>query len=160
MSHNRCGMESEVASGRGHEVVHIERTPNVCPMCEDYAARQASKPVAVACCEGACLRGEIARQAANLVCHVLARENTVRICLGGAFTKDTGQRRLVREAQRVIILEGCFLNCATRMLQGVVAEIEAEIVVADRLYEFDRSAFGIDELPREAIEAHARTVAE
>ena len=46
-------------------------------------------------------RGEIARRAANLVCHKLAPEKTVRICLGGAITKDTGQRNLVRNAQRV-----------------------------------------------------------
>lgn len=40
------------------------------------------------------LRGEVARQAANMLCHTLAPEKTVRICLGGAFTKDTGQRNL------------------------------------------------------------------
>jgi hypothetical protein len=38
-------------------------------------------------CEGA--KGEVARLAANLIAHRLAPENTVRICLGGVFTKDT-----------------------------------------------------------------------
>ncbi len=148
------------ASSVDYEIVHVEKTRNVCPMCEDYAKRQAAKPVAVLSCEGACLRGEVARQAANILCHSLAPDQTVRICLGGAFTKDTGQRNLVRNAPRVIALEGCFLNCSSRMMQGVISELEPEIIVADRLYDFDRRLFGIDEIPPAEIEAHARTVAE
>ncbi len=153
-----CG--SQAPQNTEYEVAHIERTRNVCPMCEDYAKRQAAKPVAVMCCEGACLRGEIARQAANLLCHALRREQTVRICLGGAFTKDTGQRALVKHAPRLIAVEGCFLNCASRMMKGVLPDLELEIVVADRLYEFDRRLFGIDEMPAADIARHARTVAE
>ena len=160
MSTTNGGMELAPAGNPTYEVIHLETTRNVCPMCEDYAARQASKPVAVMCCEGACLRGEVARQAANLLCHSLAPDQTVRICLGGAFTKDTGQRSLVRDAPRVIALEGCFLNCSSRMMRGVIGDLEPEIIIADRLYDFDRRLFGIDEMPRAEIESHARTVAE
>jgi uncharacterized metal-binding protein len=147
-------------AGGDYEAAHIERTRRVCPMCEDYAARQAGKPVAVLCCEGACLRGEVARQAANLLCHTLRPGQTVRICLGGAFTKDTGQRSLVKRAPSVIALEGCFLNCASRMMRGVIPDLAPEVVVADRLYDFDRQLFGIDEMPAADIARHARTVAE
>ena len=142
-----------------HEVVTIEKTPKIYPMCEDYARQQADKPVVVMSCEGACLRGEVARRASNLLCHKLAADKTVRLCLGGAFTKDGGQRSLVRHAERVIAVEGCFLECATRMMKGVVPELAAEVVIADRLYEFDRRLFGIDEMPEEEIKAHAREVA-
>ena len=65
-------------------------------------------------------RGEVARRAANMVAHRLARDETVRICLGGAFTKDTGQRNLVRRAEKVIAIEGCFLACSSRMMKGVL----------------------------------------
>ena len=160
MSTMHGGVEPGPAVNPTYEVIQLEKTRNVCPMCEDYAARQASKPVAVMCCEGACLRGEVARQAANLLCHSLAPDQTVRICLGGAFTKDTGQRSLVRKAPRVIALEGCFLNCSSRMMRGVIGDLEPEVIIADRLYDFDRRLFGIDEMPRAEIEAHARTVAE
>jgi uncharacterized metal-binding protein len=160
MSTKNCRMEPGPAVTPTYEIVHVEKTRNVCPMCEDYATRHVSKPVAVLCCEGACLRGQVARQAANILCHSLAPDRTVRICLGGAFTKDTGQRNLVRNAPRVIALEGCFLNCSSRMMQGVISDLEPEIIVADRLYDFDRRLFGIDEMPRAEIEAHARTVAE
>jgi len=131
-----------------------------CPLCDDYAERQKAKPVVVMCCEGACLRGEVARQAANILCHSLAPEKTVRICLGRAFTKNTGQRNLVRTAPRVIALEGCFVNCASRMMNGVIEGLEPEVVIADRFYDFDRKLFGVEEMPPEEIRAHALTVAQ
>ena len=155
-----CGTARRVAAEETYELARIEKTGNNCRLCDDYAERQKTKPVAVICCEGACLRGEVARQAANLLCHRLAPEKTVRICLGGAFTKDSGQRSLVRKASRVIALEGCHVNCASRMMQGVLEGLAPELVVADRLYDFDRKLFGIDEMEPEQIGRHARTVAE
>lgn len=142
------------------EIARIPKTQNVCPMCEDYAHEQKEKPVVVMCCEGACLRGEIARQAANLICHRLAPEKTVRICLGGAFTKNTGQRRLVKNGKRVIALEGCFIECATRMMKGVIPDLNPEIIYAEELYEFDTDLFGIDEMPEDEIRQHVLEVAE
>ncbi len=141
------------------ETVQIEKTSKVCPMCEDYARQHADKPVVVMSCEGACLRGEVARRASNLLCHTLAPEKTVRLCLGGAFTKDGGQRALAKGSARVVAVEGCFLECASRMMKGVVPELAAEVVIADRLYNFDRHLFGIDEMPEEEINEHAGEVA-
>ncbi len=154
-----CGTGGEEQKGGDYETVRIEKTSNVCPMCEDYATKQASKPVAIMSCEGACLRGEVARRAANLICHALAPERTVRICLGGAFTKDTGQRNLVRNAKRVIALEGCFINCSSRMMKSVISELEPEVIVADKLYDFDRGLFGIDEMSENEIKIHSQNVA-
>jgi uncharacterized metal-binding protein len=154
-----CGMGSETFTDNSCEMVCIEKTKNSCQLCEEYAERQKARPVVVMCCEGACLRGEVARQAANLLCHSLAPEKTVRICLGGAFTKDTGQRDLVRNAKRLIALEGCHINCSSRMMNGVIKGLKPEVIIADRLYEFDKGLFGIEEMPPEQILAHARTVA-
>jgi uncharacterized metal-binding protein len=154
-----CGAPGDGARSGEYETVNIVKTRNVCPMCEDYAKREASKPVVIMCCEGACLRGEIARQASNLVCHKLAPDKTVRLCLGGAFTKDTGQRGLVRNGQRVIALEGCFLECSSRMMKGAIPNLQPEIIIADGLYDFDRSLFGIDEMPESQIKIHAESVA-
>ena len=155
-----CGVEEKEQKSGDYETVRIDKTNNVCPMCEGYAKEQASKPIAVMSCEGACLRGEVARRAANLICHSLAPEKTVRICLGGAFTKDTGQRDLVRRAKRVIALEGCFINCCSRMMKGVIRELEPEVIVADRLYDFDRGLFGIDEMTEDEFKIHSQKVAE
>jgi uncharacterized metal-binding protein len=154
-----CVTEGEEQKGRDYETVRIEKTSNVCPMCEDYAKKQASKPVAIMSCEGACLRGEVARRAANLICHSLAPEKTVRICLGGAFTKNTGQRNLVGKAKRVIALEGCSINCSSRIMKSVIHELEPEVIVADKLYDFDRTLFGIDEMSEDEIKIHSKEVA-
>lgn len=153
---NCCGQEGAAA---GFETVRLPKAEKSCRLCEEYAGRQADKPVAVLCCEGACLRGEVARQAANFLCQSLAPEKTARICLGGAFTKDSGQRNLVRRAPRVIAVEGCHLECASRMMRGVLPELKPEVVLADRLYSFDRGLFGIEEMAEEEIRAHARNIA-
>ncbi len=145
---------------REYEIAKIVKTANTCPMCEAYAKSEAEKPVAIMCCEGACLRGEIARQASNLICHKLSPERTVRVCLGGAFTKDTGQRNLVRNARQVIALEGCFLECSSRMMEAVIPGLAPKVIIADSLYDFDRNLFGINELGEEEIKTHAMTVAQ
>jgi uncharacterized metal-binding protein len=128
------------------ELIKIPKTKAVCPACETYAAAQQSKPIVVMCCEGGCARGEIARRAANQLCYKLAPEKTVRLCLGGAFTKDTGQRNLARNARRLIAIEGCFIQCATRMMQGAIPGLKAEVVLADDHYELEPMPFGLDEL--------------
>ena len=155
-----CGTSSMAGTDDGYEVIRMEKAKGSCSLCEEYAERHKTKPVAVMSCDGACLRGEISRQAANILCHTLAPEKTVRICLGGAFTKDTGQRDLVRQAPRLLALEGCPVNCSSRMMAGAVKGLEPEIVRTDQLCDFDRKLFGGDEMPPEEIQAHARIVAE
>lgn len=60
------------------------------------------------------------RRAANMVAHRLARNETVRICLGGAFTKDNGERNLVRRAEKVIAIEGsAYIGCVSGALMKV-----------------------------------------
>jgi uncharacterized metal-binding protein len=151
---------ADAAGDVAHEVVRIPIARGACSLCESYADTQAQKSVAVVSCEGACLRGEISRQAANIVCHELLADRTVRICLGGAFTKDTGQRALVRNAARVVVLEGCPVDCASRMLRGILPQRPVEVIHTDRLARFDKGLFGVDELGREEVSACAREAAQ
>ena len=155
-----CRTEKDNRQGNECETVKIEKTQKICPMCEDYAQQHASKPVAIMCCEGACIRGEIARRAANMLCHELVPEKTVRICLGGAFTKDTGQRNLVRNAPRLIALDGCFIECSARMMKGAISGLDPEVIITDGLCDFDKSLFGIDEMTENEIKTCALQVAE
>jgi len=157
--HNGSNRPTLSAESETYEIARIRKTNAGCSLCEEYAVRQSSKPIAVISCEGACLRGEIARQAANLVCHSLAPDRTVRVCLGGAFTKDTGQRQLVRNAQRVVAVEGCAILCASRMMRGVIDGLRAEVIVADRACAFNRALFSAEEMPEEEIRACVRDVA-
>ena len=155
-----CSTEKGVAPVRDVETIQIERAKGSCGLCEDYATSQQEKPVAVACCEGACLRGEIARRTANLLCYTLAPEQTARICRGGAFTKDTGQRNLVRQAPRLLVLEGCSVNCASRMLNGVLPGLKSEVISVDRLCDFNKRLFSLNEMDSAEIDTLANTVAQ
>ncbi len=144
-----------------YETIKIEKVDKSCPACEEYAEKHSTNPpkIAVMACEGACAKGEVARIAANLVAHQISREDAVRICLGGAFTKDTGQRNLVRRANKTIAIEGCFIACSSRMMKGVLPGIQPEIVQADTLYDADLP-FGIDEVSEEELKKCARIVAD
>ena len=142
------------------ELVRLPKTKVSCSACETYSASQTSKPVVVMCCEGGCSRGEIARRAANLLCFKVAPEKTARLCLGGAFTKDSGQRKLARDANRLIAIEGCFIKCATRMMLGVIPDVNPEVVVATDYYDLDPMPFGIDGISDKDADACAKKVAD
>jgi hypothetical protein len=105
------------------------------------------------------LRGEVARRAANLLCFALAPELAARICLGSAFTKDAGQRRLVEKANKALVLEGCFLRCASRMMAGAAKNPRLETVIVDELYDFDQRLFGCDQVADHEIDTFARVAA-
>ena len=143
------------------EVVKIEKIRNGCAACEDSAEAQIKKqvPYAIISCEGACLRGEVSRQAANHICFSKMPNKTARICLGGAFTKDSGQRNLVRNAAKVYVLEGCNTRCASRMMKGVVGGLHPEVIIVDGLYNFDRKLFGINEVTEQQIKDFSQEAA-
>lgn len=142
-----------------YSVLKIKKTMNSCSLCEDYVHKNKQKPIVVASCEGACLRGEISRKIANQLCHTVAPDKTVRLCLGSALTKEAGQRSLVDHADKLLVLEGCPVDCASRMLCGLSDNIHPEIIRTDIMADFDKSLFGIDEMPEEEINKLAYQVA-
>lgn len=144
-----------------YETIQIRKIEGACGLCEEYSKKNNTNPpkIAILSCEGACSRGEVSRRAANLIAHHLAKEETVRICLGGAFTKNTGQRNLVRRSQKSLAIEGCFVSCASRMMQGVMPEWKPEVILADTIYS-DCLPFGIDEVPEDKYTEYAKQVAD
>ncbi len=138
-------------------------TGRICPDGQRYAKKQMSLPPkkAVIACEGACIKGEVARSAANLLAYRLEADKTVRICLGDAATGDSGMTELVKRAPEVVAIEGCPLCCGLTMLRSRIPDLAATVIDASKLYSFDRDAnFEIFDLPREQIEDYARTVAD
>ncbi len=142
--------------------IEVKLTARRCPLGDAYARKHLTTPpkAAVLSCEGMCLRGEIARRAANLIAHELAPERAVRVCHGGLLETEGGMRDLVGHADEVLMLDGCSLACGTRLLQGAMPEVKPEVVFTDRLTEFDRDLFGVEEMPDQEIARHARVVAE
>ncbi len=141
----------------------IEEAPFCCSLAKEYVKKHATTPpkVPVVACEGSCLRGEIARRAANLITYNLLPENTVRICFQGIVGGGCEEGALIERADRVLFVEGCALKCSSRLVKGAM-EIkgEVEVVVADRLSDFNPRLFGINEMPEEEIKRYAEGVAE
>ena len=135
----------------------------ICPEGARYVEKAlAGQPkVAIMACEGGCLKGEVARVAANILAYQLERDAAVRICMGDAVTGDSGFVKLVEKAPKTLVIEGCFLHCGTHIMQTRIPDFNPEIVESSRFLSFDREKyFEIFDLPREEIEQNARKVAE
>lgn len=141
--------------------IQIKLAEQSCPAGISYAEKQsASAPKdAVICCEGMCLKGETARRAANLVAHKLIPDKAVRICHGGLLEAAGGMRDLVKRANRVLILDGCGMACATRLTKGAFPDLKPQVVFTDKLFEYNQSLFGVDEMDDAQINANAQKVA-
>ncbi len=144
------------------KTIQIKLTDNVCPLGEAYAQKHATTPpkTAVISCDGACLRGEIARRSANIVTHKRAPGRTVRICHGGFLETGGGMRKLVEGAEQVIVLDGCPMRCGSRLTEAAFPDTKLDVIITDALVEFDRGLFGIDEMTEEEIQSHAHKAAE
>jgi uncharacterized metal-binding protein len=143
-----------VRNNKEYAVIHIEKTKKICGLCENYTASKTSNKnlVAFMSCEGACLRGEVSRRVANKLSFNEMPENSARVCLGSAFTKDTGQRNMLRSANRVVALEGCSIECGTRMMKGVISDFKPEVIFVDRYYSFNKKLFAINDASEEELE--------
>ena len=133
----------------------------VCPAGASYLQpllAEAQPRTAIAACEGACSKGEMARIAANLVAYRLARNSTVRICLGDAITADSGFAAVLARAPKVVMVEGCSLCCGTLMLRQRFPELAIQPVVATSYYEQDERKFEIFDLDAGEAFAHANQV--
>lgn len=138
-------------------------TTRVCPDGQRYVEKQLTLAPkrAVIACEGACIKGEVARTAANMLAYRLHPDAAVRICLGDAATGNSGMTELVKRAPEVLAIEGCPLCCGLTMLKSRLPELEATVIDASKLYSFDRDAnFEIFDLPRAQIEEYASRVAD
>ncbi|PLX23717.1 MAG: hypothetical protein C0597_00630 [Marinilabiliales bacterium] len=157
-----CCSNTADSTEKSYEVVKIEKAKSFCSGCEDFAEGQLKNkiPYSILSCEGACLRGEVSRLVANNICFNEIPEKTSRICLGGAFTKNTGQRNLVRNAERVIALEGCSIQCASRMMKGVIDDLETEVILVDKYYDFDTNLFAINEVSEQEMKQYAKQATE
>ena len=90
-----------------------------CPAGEKYAQENiAEGKIPVLSCEGPCIRGEIARLAANIVSE---EEPYARTCYAETFlVPHSTMTRWVRDAPQVVMIDGCFLKCLGRVLKNFI----------------------------------------
>lgn len=138
----------------------VQGVRGLCPAGEVYAKEQiAAKRIPVLSCEGPCIRGEIARLAANLI----AREvpTLARACHAETFfVPHSSMARWVRGAERSIMIDGCFLKCHGRVLKELVEEERVVHIDALPLYRRFTDIFLMDDVPEEERRAVARQVAD
>lgn len=138
--------------------VDISRTEKTCPVGEKVGGQNMGKKVPVLSCEGACIRGEIARLAANLV----AKEEPYRRgCHGELFSvPDSALAQWIKKAGKIVLIDGCLLRCHGRILENLVGK--AQLVQFDALsyYRKYNDLFDVDSVPEEERKETARKVAD
>lgn len=125
----------------------VEGVRGACPAGDRYANEQmVQHRTPVLSCEGPCIRGEIARLAANMV----AAEGTglARACHAEAFfVPHSPMRRWVRGAERSVMIDGCFLRCHGRVLPKLTSPEQVIHFDAYAVHRKYADIFAMDDVP-------------
>ncbi len=139
--------------------IKIEGTVGSCPVGEKWGSQNAREgKIPVISCEGACIRGEIARLAANLVSK---EEPYRRGCHGEMFTvPGSAIAQWMRASEKVVVIDGCFLQCHGRVMKHLVAEERLVLFDALAVYKKYTDLFDIEAVPEAERRRVARLVAD
>ena len=140
--------------------LEVQEVKGACPAGERYAKDQiAKRTIPVLSCEGPCIRGEIARLAANLVAHEVPMFS--RACHAETFfVPHSAMAAWVKGADKSLMIDGCFLKCHGRVLKKLVDEEKVVHIDALPFYKKYTDIFLIDDVPEEERKATARHVAD
>ncbi len=84
-----------------------------------------------------------------------------RGCHAETFTVPySSMFRWIKEAERVVMIDGCFLRCHGRILNNLVDEDKVVHIDALKIYKNYGDYFAIDDVPEEERKAVARQVAD
>ncbi len=139
--------------------VKVDGVKGLCPAGERWAEDQIlNKRTPVLSCEGPCIRGDIARLAAD---RVVEEEPFARACYGEAlFVPHSGMTRWVKEADQVVMIDGCFLTCVGRILNNLVDPEKIVHIDALTFYNKYTDLFAMDDVPEAERQETALEVAE
>ncbi len=139
--------------------VEVDGVKGVCPAGEAWAEQQIlQRKIPVLACEGPCVRGDIARRAANIVGK---EEPFARCCYPEmAFVPHSTMARWVKEADKVVMVDGCFLKCIGRVLNNLVDEEKIVHIDALPLYNKYTDVFDMEAVPEAERIDTARHVAD
>lgn len=139
--------------------LEVTSTESKCPIGEKIGSQNLDEgKIPVLSCEGACIRGEIARLAA----HLIAKEEAFRRgCHGELFgVPKSAMAEWVRKSGKVILIDGCFLRCHGRILENLIEE--DTLLQFDALFYYKKytDRFDIDSVSEEERRETARKVAD
>jgi len=141
-------------------ILEAQEAKGACPAGEVYANQNmAAAKTPVFSCEGPCIRGEIARLAANLVAYEVP--SLARACHAETFfVPHSSMAAWVKEADNTVMIDGCFLKCHGRVLKKLIDEDKVVHIDAYPLYRKYSDVFSMDDVPEEERKAVARQVAD
>ncbi len=140
--------------------LEVQEVKGSCPVGEAYAQDKiAKKSIPVLSCEGPCIRGEIARLAANLVAHDVPP--FARACHAETFfVPHSAMAAWVKGADKTLMIDGCFLKCHGRVLKKLIDEEKVVHIDALPFYQKYTDIFLMDDVPEEERKVTAREVAD
>ena len=140
--------------------LEVDAVRGVCPAGEAYAKQQiADRKIPVFSCEGPCIRGEIARQAANLVAKEMG--SLARACHAEPFlVPHSSMTDWIKGAEKTVVIDGCFLKCHGRVLKNLIPEEKVLHIDALPLYQKYTDVFLVDDVPEVERNQVAREVAD
>ena len=140
--------------------LEVQGVKGYCPAGEIYAKRNmCEKKIPVFSCEGPCIRGEIARLAANLIAQEVP--SFARACHAETFlVPHSSMARWVKDAEKSVMIDGCFLKCHGRVLKKLIGEEKVINIDALPLYKKYTDIFLMDDVPEEERKLVARQVAD
>jgi uncharacterized metal-binding protein len=140
--------------------LEVEGIKGVCPAGEVYAKQtMVEKKIPIFSCEGPCIRGDIARLAANMVAHDVP--SFARACHAETFlVPHSSMARWVKNAEKAVMIDGCFLMCHGRLLRKLIGEDKVIQIDALPLYKKYTDIFSMDEVPEEERKEFGRQVAD
>lgn len=139
--------------------LEITNTQKKCPIGEKVGDENLKeKKIPVISCEGACIRGEIARLAANIV----AKEEPYRrACHGELLTvPNSSMTEWVKKAEKTVLIDGCFLRCHGRILENLLGKENLVQFDALSIYKKYTDRFDIESVPEEERKETAQFVAD
>ena len=140
-------------------VLEVTGIDKVCAAGEFYG-RQCQKKgkIPVFSCEGGCIKGEIARQAANLVAK---EDGYARACHGELFSVPHADlAKWVRESEKVAIIDGCSLFCHGRIAENIIEKDKLIIINALAIHGKYADLMDVDDVPETERKQTAREVAD
>lgn len=139
--------------------LEVSGVKGVCPAGEVYAKRNIDEQkIPVISCEGPCIRGEVARLAANIVGE---EAPFARCCYAETLlVPHSSMTDWVKGAEKVVVIDGCFLSCMARVLENVIDKDRIIHIDTNPLYEGYADTFLYTDVPEETRKELARKVAD
>lgn len=126
--------------------LEVIKTDKVCAAGEVFGRNnQLEGLIPVLSCEGGCIKGEIARQTANLIAKA---DGYARACHGELFSvPHSDMSKWMREAEKVVVIDGCSLFCHSRIAENVVGKDKLVVFDALSIHRKYANLMAVDDVP-------------